>query len=319
MKVQQLKYIAEVARCGLNISSAAEALNTAQPGVSNQIRLLEEELDIEIFERKGKRLVGVTEPGRVVIQMAERVLREMDNIRNVCREFKQTDSGTLAIATTHTQARYILPEVIKQFTQAFPKVKLRMHQGNPQQIADMVATGVADIAIATEAIEEHEDLIMLPCYEWNRCVVAPLEHPVLSYGESLTLEQLSAYPIVTYDFAFSGRSMINQAFDDAGLQANVVFTAIDADVIKTYVSLGLGIGIIASMAYDADRDHALGMVDAGKLFEPSVTRIGLRRGMFLRRYMYAFIELFAPHLKAETVRKAMRNDSELGERVVKSL
>jgi LysR family cys regulon transcriptional activator len=304
MKLHQLRYVREVARCGLNVSAAAKALHTAQPGVSNQIRLLEHELNLQIFERNGKRLVGITQPGRAIIAMAERVFRELDNIKQVGLEFTNEAIGSLSIATTHTQARYALPPVIKAFTSQYPKVRLQIHQGNPSQICEMALSGIADVAIATEAIDLFEDLVMLPCYQWNRCVIAPPDHPILAV-KPLTLEAIARYPIVTYDFAFAGRSKINQAFAVRELKPNVVLTAIDSDVIKTYVELGLGIGLLAAMAYDAERDTGLRAVDAAHLFEPSTTRIGIRRGSFLRGYMYSFIELFAPHLNRREVDHAM--------------
>lgn len=304
MNFQQLRYIREVANCGMNISAAAENLHSTQPGISNQIKLLEEELNVQVFERNGKRLIGLTQPGRAVLAMADRVLRELDNIKQVGFEFTNQASGNLSIATTHTQACYALPGVIKTFTKRYPNVSLHIHQGNPTQIAQLVATGVADIAIATEGIDLFEDLAMMPCYEWNRCVIAPPEHPLLSV-EPLTLEAIAAYPIVTYDFAFAGRSKINKAFQAVGLRPNMVLTALDSDVIKTYVELGLGVGLMAEMAFDARRDSNLRMMNASHLFEPSMTRIGIRRGSYLRGYMYAFIELFAPHLDRKTVDNAL--------------
>lgn len=304
MKLHQLRYVREVARCGLNVSAAAKTLHTAQPGVSNQIRLLEDELNLQIFERNGKRLVDITQPGRAIIAMAERIFRELDNIKQVGMEFTNEAIGSLSIATTHTQARYALPQVIKAFTQQYPKVRLQIHQGNPTQICEMALSGIADVAIATEAIELFEDLVMLPCYQWNRCVVASPDHSILSVTP-LTLEAIAQYPIVTYDFAFAGRSKINQAFAAKDLKPNVVLTAIDSDVIKTYVELGLGIGLLAKMAYDPQRDTGLRAVDASHLFEASTTRIGIRRGAFLRGYMYSFIELFAPHLNRREVDHAM--------------
>jgi LysR family transcriptional regulator, cys regulon transcriptional activator len=304
MKLQQLRFVREVVRMGFNVSTAAEALHTAQPGVSNQIQLLEQELNVMIFERKGKRLTGLTKPGQVIVAIIERVLREVDNIKQAGEEFSNETGGTLSIATTHTQARYALPAVIKTFTQRYPKVRLDIHQGNPTQVSEMALTGVADIAIATEAIELFSNLIMLPCYEWNRCVVVLPGHPLIEQSP-LSLEAIAQYPIVTYDFAFTGRSKINKAFEARGLQPNVVLTAIDSDVIKTYVELGLGIGILAKMAYDPNRDGHLVMLDAAQLFEPSMTRIGIRRGTYLRGFAYAFIELFAPHLDRKTVDAAM--------------
>jgi len=304
VKLQQLRFLREVVRCGLNVSAAAESLFTAQPGISNQIRLLESELGVQIFERSGKRFVGVTEPGRIVVDLAERVLREVENIRRVGSEYSKETQGSLAIATTHTQARYALPLAIKAFRARYPDVTLQLRQGSPTQIAEMVVSGDADLAIATEAIHLYEELIMLPCYEWNRCVVAPPGHPILEV-KPLTLEAIAAHPLVTYDFAFAGRSVVNEAFEARHLKPQVVLTAIDSDVIKTYVELGLGIGLLAAMAFDPVRDSGLRAVDAAHLFAPSTTRIGIRRGTYLRGYMYAFIELFAPHLHEATVRAAM--------------
>lgn len=304
MKLQQLRFVREVVQAGFNVSAAAEELHTAQPGVSNQIQLLEQELEVQIFERKGKRLMGLTKPGQVIVAMIEAVLREVDNIKRAGAEFSNQTGGTLSIATTHTQARYALPTVIKTFTERFPKVRLDIHQGNPTQVAEMALAGVADIAIATEAIELFPELVMLPCYEWNRCVVVPPAHPLLTRSP-LTLEAIADYPIVTYDFAFAGRSKINKAFEARGLKPNVVLTAIDSDVIKTYVELGLGVGILAKMAYDPKRDAHLSCLDAAHLFEASMTRIGICRGTYLRGFAYAFIELFAPHLDRNAVDAAM--------------
>ncbi|MGB5834219.1 MAG: HTH-type transcriptional regulator CysB [Thiohalocapsa sp.] len=303
MNLQQLRYIDEVLRQGLNISAAAEALFTSQPGVSKQIRQLEAELGIHIFVRQGKRLVEVTEPGRQVLAIAGRILADLDNLRQVGDEFTNRTAGNLAIATTHTQARYVLPRVIRLFTERYPQVVLSLHQGSPQQACDLVLAGEADLAIATEAIADQEELLMLPCYRWNRCVIAPLGHPILDV-ERLTLAEIARWPIITYDFAFTGRSQINQAFSAAGLEPRVMLTAVDADVIKTYVGMGLGIGILARMAYEADLDRGLGMLDAGHLFEVSLTRIGLRRNAWLRGYVFDFIELFAPHLTRQAVEAA---------------
>jgi LysR family cys regulon transcriptional activator len=305
VNLQQLRYVREVARRGLNVSEAAAALYTSQPGVSKQIRLLEEELGIDIFVRHGKRITAITEPGEQVLSIAERLLRDLENLRQVGEEFAREASGSLVIATTHTQARYALPPVIAGFARRFPKVKLGLRQGNPTQVCEYVTGGEADIAIATEAIEQHAELVMLPCYQWNRCVIAPPGHPLLA-AQPLTLEEIARHPIVTYDFAFAGRSQINKAFAARGLAPNVVLTALDTDVIKTYVALGLGIGIVASMAYDAATDTGLRAVDASHLFEWATTRIGLRRNDYLRGYTYAFIELFAPHLDRKAVAAALR-------------
>lgn len=309
MNLQQLRYIHEVARRGLNVSEAAEALFTSQPGVSKQIRQFEAELGVDIFVRHGKRLVDVTAPGRQVLAIAERMLRDADNLRQVGDEFTNEVAGDLSIATTHTQARYVLPRVIRDFMQRFPQVKLSLHQGSPRQVCDMVMSGEADIAIATEAIAEYDELVMLPCYQWNRCIVATPRHPILK-EHPLTLEAISRYPVITYDDAFTGRSLINKAFLGRGLRPNVVLTALDSDVIKTYVAMDLGIGIVARMAYDASADKTLGMADASHLFESSTTRVGLRRNAYLRGYVYAFIELFAPHLTRRMVDVALAGGGE---------
>lgn len=308
MNLQQLKYAVEVAKCNLNVSQAAAALFTSQPGVSKQIRLLEEELGVAIFQRHGKRLVGVTEPGKQVLAIAERVLAEVANLRQVGDEFSNETVGSLAVATTHTQARYVLPKVIERFSQRYPKVRLILRQGSPTEVCEHVLKGDADIAIATEAIEQYDELVMLPCYSWNRCIVAPPGHPVLQ-AVPLTLEEIARHPIVTYDFAFTGRSQIDKAFAARGLKPNVVLTASDADIIKTYVAMGMGIGIVAAMAYDPETDRGLRAVDAAHLFESATTRIGLRRNAYLRGFAYAFIELFAPHLSRKVVDGALREET----------
>lgn len=304
MKLQQLRYLCEVVRQNLNVSDAAGALFTSQPGISKQIKLLEEELGLDVFVRNGKRLVAVTEPGETVVSIAQRILLEAENLKRVGEEFSSRLGGTLRIATTHTQARYILPSVVQRFIALYPNVTLNLHQGSPMQIAEMVRSGEVDIGIATEAIELFEDLVMLPCYEWNRCVVTPPGHPLLK-KKILDIRDIAQYPIITYDFAFTGRSKINKAFEAQGLTPNVVLTAIDADVIKTYVEMGLGIGIMAKMAFDEQRDRNLRSIDASHLFEPSMTRIAIRRNSYLRGYMYDFIHLFAPHLGRETVEAKM--------------
>ncbi len=304
MNLQQLRYVQEVARCGLNVSEAAEALFTSQPGVSKQIRQLEAELGVEVFVRHGKRLVEITEPGRQVLAIAERMLRDVDNLREVGDEFSKESRGSLSIATTHTQARYVLPQVVRRFLQRYPEVKLSLHQGSPRQVSEMALSGEAHIAIATEAIADYDELVMLPCYQWNRCIVATPRHPILQQ-RPLTLEAIARYPIITYDDAFTGRSLINKAFLGRGLRPNVVLTAIDSDVIKTYVAMDLGIGILARMAFDPSADRRLGMIDAAHLFESSTTRIGLRRNAYLRGYVYSFIELFAPQLTRQIVERAV--------------
>lgn len=308
MNIQQLRYIRAVVLCNFSISNAARQLHTAQPGISTQIRLLEEELHVQIFERKGKRLIGLTPPGIAVLAMIERILRDLENIRQAGREFSDETSGTLSIATTHTQARYTLPPVVKAFSEQYPHVRLHIHQGNPAQVTEFVRTGTADLAIATEALEPFDDLATLPCYQWNRCVVTLPNHPLLDESP-LTLEAIARYPIVTYDFSFTGRTKINKAFDERGLTPNFVITALDSDVIKTYVELGLGVGLVAKMAFDAARDINVRAIDAEHLFEPSTTRIGIRRGNYLRGYIYAFIELFAPHLTRKVVEAALNKQA----------
>ncbi len=304
MKLQQLRYLVEVAQRGLNVSEAAAALYTSQPGISKQIKLLEDELGVIVFERSGKRLTAVTEPGRAVLEIAERILRDAENIRRVGEEYAGGDSGSLVIATTHTQARYALPGVVKSFVDRHPRVRLSLRQGHPTQIAEWALKGEADIAIATEALDQYPQLLMLPCYQWVHCVIAPDGHAIL--GEKpLSLTALARWPLITYDSAFAGRSRINKAFELAQLTPNVVLSAIDADVIKTYVSLGLGLGIIASMAFDATRDAGLQALPAEHLFGSNTTRIGLRRGNHIRRFEYDFIELFAPQLTRKAVDMAI--------------
>ena len=304
MKLQQLRYIWEVAHHDLNVSATAQSLFTSQPGISKQIRLLEDELGVEVFARSGKHLTHVTPAGEVILELAGEILRKADSIKRVAQEFSNERSGTLSIATTHTQARYVLPGIIKEFIASYPDVSLQMQQGTPMQIAEMAAEGSVDFAIATEALELFSDLIMLPCFRWNRCIVVPKNHP-LAQMDKLTLEAVAAHPIVTYTFGFTGRSKLDDAFNSLGLTPKVIFTAVDADVIKTYVRLGLGIGIIAGLAYDHDLDTDLVKLDASHLFASSVTSLGFRKGTFLRGYMYDFIVELAPHLTRDIVQEAL--------------
>lgn len=308
MKLQQLRYIWEVSRHYLNVSATAESLYTSQPGISKQIRLLEDELGVQIFQRSGKHLTDITPAGKAIITVAGEIMDKTENIRQIAQEFSDDQKGSLAIATTHTQARYALPPLIKVFIRKYPQVALHMHQGTPVQISELASKGTVDFAIATEALELFNNLVMMPCYQWNRSVVVPKDHP-LAGEKTITLEKIAEYPIVTYVFGFTGRSELDKAFNAKGLKPQVVFTATDADVIKTYVRLGLGIGIIASMAYDPGLDEGLIAIDAGHLFRPSTTKIGFRRGTFLRGYMYDFIELFAPHLTPEMVNKALQTNT----------
>jgi LysR family cys regulon transcriptional activator len=300
MKLRQLEYIHEVSHRGLNVTAAAEALFTSQPGVSKQIRMLEEELGVDIFVRNGKHLSEITPAGKRILEYSDRLLNEVENIKNIAEEFRDTDRGDLSIATTHTQARYALPPVIQRFKGRFPRVSLHLHQGSPQQIARMAAEGQADFAIATEALEHFEQLVMLPCYHWNRTILVKPDHP-LTQVSKLSLKDIAEFPIVTYTFGFTGRSKLDQAFAAHGLRPDVVLTAADADVIKTYVRLGLGVGIVADMAYEPSQDSDLVSLKADHLFEPSTTHIGFRRGLFLRGYMYEFMQTFASHLSAELV------------------
>ncbi|MGR8981682.1 MAG: CysB family HTH-type transcriptional regulator [Gammaproteobacteria bacterium] len=306
MKLQQLRYVCEVVNQNLNVSQAAEILHTSQSGVSKQIQLLEDELHLQIFTRKGKRLIGVTEPGKIIVNYAVRTLLEMENIKRAGEEYRNELSGTLTIATTHTQARYRLPGSVKTFMQRFPDVRLHIHQGNPTQVAEQVVRGEADIGIATETISSYDKLLCLPCYQWNRCVIAPHSHPIHK-DLPLTLAKLAQYPLITYDFAFTGGSLVSRVFSREGLTPNIVLTAIDSDVIKTYVNLGLGIGLLATMAYDADRDAGLGMIDASPLFPPSTTYLGVRRDVYLRGYVYGFIGIIAPQFDRRMIEAAFQS------------
>lgn len=300
VKLQQLRYLIAIVRNHLNISMAAESLYTSQPGISKQLRLLEDELGVELFSRNGKHLTEVTLVGRQIIAKAENILREVNNIQILAEEYRDDRRGSLSIATTHTQARYMLPSVIKVFREHYPAVTLQVHQGSPVQIAELVQSGEVDFAIATEAMELFDDLVMMPCYVWQRCVLVPRGHP-LTQVDPLMLSDVACYPLVTYVFGFTGRSQLDEAFYAAQLKPIVAFTATDADVIKTYVRLGMGVGIVARMAYDPCHDCDLVQLAAGHLFASNVTKIGFRRGTFLRCYMYDFINLFAAHLTKERV------------------
>ena len=304
MNLQQLRYLREVARNGLKVSEAAETLFTSQPGISKQIRLLEEELGVTILVRHGKRITGITEPGRIVLDIAERILQDTDNLRAVGREFNSGGRGTLVIATTHTQARYALPPVVARFTQRYPQVRLTLREGSPEHIAGLLRDGSADVGIATESEEAFADLVTLPCAQWTRSVITPLKHPLLGAGP-LTLEKIAQYPLITYDFAFTPNSPIRRAFDAAGLKPNVVLTAVAADVIKAYVEQGMGIGILAKMAFDPARDIGIRLINADHLFDASTTRIALRRNAWLRGYTYDFIELFSSRLDRNAVSAAL--------------
>ena len=305
MTLTQLRYLIAITDSGLNITQAAERVHATQPGLSKQLKQLEDELGFQLFIRKGRSLHSIAPAGGKVIEYARRILAETANIRSYAANERGEHSGRLLLATTHTQARYALPPVVKQFIKRYPKVKLNLHQGSPTQIAQQVLNGEADIAIATESLIMYDELTTLPCYEWHHCIVVPTEHPLLA-EKKLTLKKIAQYPIITYDFAFSGRGKINATFNAHNITPNIVLTAIDADVIKTYVELGLGIGIVAQMAFIPERDQLLRMIDTGNLFQSSTTRIAIRRNEFLRGYTYHFIELFAPHLTRDVVTKALR-------------
>jgi len=307
MKLQQLRYLREVAKRGLNVSEAAATLHTSQPGISKQIRQLEDELGVEILVRHGKRVVDMTEPGRVILGIAERILQDTENLKQVAGEFRDQAAGTLTIATTHTQARYSLPKVVSAFKRRYPKVRLTLKQGSPPQLAEMVLAGEADIAIATEALDHYPRLLALAGYQWRHCVVVPDAHPLLK-EKRVTLETLARYPIVTYDPAFAGRSNIDSAFRAQGLTPDIVLSAVDSDVIKTYVELGLGIGIISARAYDEKRDRHLRAVEVGHLFGTMTTRIAVRRGAALRGFAYVFIELFTPQLTRAVVDASLKGE-----------
>lgn len=309
MNLHQLRFVREAVRQNFNLTEAAKALYTSQPGVSKAIIEFEEELGVEIFSRHGKRIRGLTEPGRAVLKAVEIIMQEIDGLKQIGKEFAAQDTGSLTIATTHTQARYSLPKVVQAFTQKFPKVRLSLLQGNPRQIADMVLKDQADLVIATEAIANLDGLITLPCYQWEHVVVVPVDHPLLKLPE-LTLEEIAAHPLITYDTAFAGRNKIDHAFAVRSLKPDVLLEAIDADVIKTYVELGMGIGIIAGMAFDPERDRNLRAIPAGHLFGTNVSRVAVKQGAYLRGYVYTFIELLAPTLNRKMIEQVMSGAKE---------
>jgi LysR family cys regulon transcriptional activator len=301
MNFQQLRIIRETVRCNFNLTEVANHLYTSQSGVSKHIKDLEDELGVELFVRKGKRLLGMTEPGREMVKIVERLLLDAHNIKNLADQYSQQDQGHLTVATTHTQARYVLPDIVVEFRKQFPKVKLHLHQGSPREIAQMLLDGRADIGIATEALSEVEGLISYPYHSWYHGVIVPAGHPLDRKGgkKKLTLEEVAAYPIVTYHEGFTGRARIEEAFKGAELQPEIALSALDADVIKSYVELGLGIGIVASLAFDEDRDKGLRLLDCSHLFPENVTRIAIREGHLLRQFAYHFIGLCAPKVLPE--------------------
>jgi LysR family cys regulon transcriptional activator len=305
MNLHQLRFVREAVRQNYNLTDAAKALFTSQPGVSKAIIELEEELGVDIFTRHGKRVRGLTEPGRLVLQSVELIMQEIESLKRIGKEYAAQDSGSFTIATTHTQARYILPKVVQGFMAKYPKVRLSLLQGNPRQIADMVKSDQADLAIATESIAAVDGLVTLPCYQWEHVVVVPPDHPLLR-SPAVSLEEIATYPIITYDAAFAGRSRIDHAFNLRSLKPDVLLEAIDADVIKTYVELGMGVGIIAGMAYDPERDRNLRVIPVGHLLGMNVSRVAVKQGAYLRSYIYTFIELLAPTLNRKMVESAMR-------------
>ncbi|CAN5499158.1 CysB family HTH-type transcriptional regulator [soil metagenome] len=304
MNFQQLRSTREAVRCGFNLTEVAKVLHTSQPGVSRQIRELEEELGVDLFVRVGKRLTELTEVGVLIMPIVERMLVDAENLRSAGEEFSQRANGRLSIAATHSQARYALPGAVKDFRVRYPNVTLNLHQGSPEQIAEMVISGEADIGIATEALTTYDALAALPCYRWTHSVIVPPNHPLLD-GEPLTLARLAQFPIITYGAGYTGRLHIDEAFEAAGIEFDLVLTAMDADVVKTYVELGLGVGIVASIAFDEQRDRDLRAIDAGHLFAVNLTKLAIRRGSFLRSYVYDFIETFASPLSREVVEAAM--------------
>ncbi len=309
MNFQQLRSVREAERCGFNLTEVALALHTSQPGVSRQVRELEDELGVALFERAGKRLLGLTAAGQALMPIIQRLLFEADNLKRAGQDLQGKQEGRLSIAATHSQARYALPHVVKDFRTRYPKVTLHLHQGSPQQVAQMLLSGEADIGVATEALAGYEQLVTLPCYRWSHSIVVPPHHPLLHKGSEVTLQDLVAYPIITYEVGYTGRSHIDDAFAQAGLQPNVVLTAMDADVIKTYVELEMGVGIVASIAIDDARDQHLRSIDAGHLFQVNVTRLGIRRHLWLPGYAYGFIESFVPTLTRDVVMQALQSDT----------
>ncbi|MEX8194640.1 CysB family HTH-type transcriptional regulator [Comamonas guangdongensis] len=310
MNFQQLRSIREAARNNYNLTEVASVLFTSQPAISRQIRELEEELGVEIFTRAGKRLTGLTPPGKTLLPIIDRLLLEAGNLKNAGKDFKEKDTGVFFVAATHSQARYALPAVVRDFRKIYPGVTLHLRQGSPQQIAEMLLAGEADIGVATEALANYQQLLTLPGYRWSHSVIVPPGHPLLLQTTPISLEDLASYPIITYEHGFTGRAHIDEAFAREGLAPEIVLTAMDADVIKTYVELDMGIGIVASIAFDAERDRLLRAIDARHLFEINLTRIAVRRGIWLRDYAYHFIESFVPTLTPEVVRQKLSEGHE---------
>ncbi|MFZ2294055.1 MAG: CysB family HTH-type transcriptional regulator [Polaromonas sp.] len=314
MNLHQFRFVQEAVRRNLNLTETARALHTSQPGVSKAIIELEEELGVEIFARHGKRLKRVTEPGEHVLKSIELIMREVGNLRRIGEQYSAQDSGTLSIATTHTQARYVLPQPVAKLREAFPKVNVSLHQGSPDQVARMVLDEVAEIGIATESLSHYDDLVTLPCYEWQHMLVMPADHP-LTHKEHITLEDLAQEPLITYHPSFTGRTKVDQAFAAKHLHPRIALEAIDSDVIKTYVRLGLGVGIVAEMALKDDGTNSdLVAVPAGPLFGVNVARVAFKRSAYLRNFVYKFAELLSDKLNRDLITKAMEgriNDYEV--------
>ena len=295
MKLQQLRCVYQIVQNDFNISKAAEFLHTSQPGVSKQIQLLEDEVGIKIFQRNGKRLTGLSDAGNDLYKSISEIIREVANIKNISHEHENDDTGSFTIATTHTQARYKLPKVVEAFVKKYPKIDLNIHQGDPSQVTEQILKGDADVGIATESIGHNANIICIPCYSWNRVLVFPKNHALSSIKE-ITLQNIASYPMITYDYAFTGSTIVSKVFKDANISPNIMLTAIDADVIKTYVELNLGVGLIAEMAYDKNKDSALESKDVSHLFPTSTTYIGIRKETFVRGYVYEFIKMFTPDI-----------------------
>jgi LysR family transcriptional regulator, cys regulon transcriptional activator len=305
MRLQQLRYVVEIVRNGNHLSAAADALNTSQPGVSRQIQLLETELGFEIFARTRNRIIGLTEPGKHVFEIAQRISTDVAALRSLKEDIALSNSGTLTISTTHTQARYVLPKVLGNFLKAYPDVRLILKQGDPEEICALVEAGEADLAIGTETMLDYPNLVKLPCFEMQRSVVAPTGHPILKTPK-LTIQDVAAWPIITYNTRYSGRWKVMKAFSDAGLEPKIILSAIDADVCKTYVEMGLGIGILTTITFDAARDIGIEARDASHIFPGSTISIALRRNTYLRAYMLDFIKAMSADLTPTVVREALR-------------
>jgi LysR family cys regulon transcriptional activator len=310
MNLHQFKFVHEAVKHNLNLTLTAQALHTSQPGVSKAILELEAELGIEIFGRHGKRLNRITQPGAQVIKSIEVILAELNNLKKIGQDYSAQDSGTLSIATTHTQARYVLPPVLTQLRSGYPQVNISLHQGTPQQAAKMVMEELADIAIATESLADFDELVTLPCYHWQHVLVLPADHPLSLQKKPITLKQLSTYPLITYHPSFTGRQRIDSAFAKQHLTPNIALEAIDSDVIKTYVRIGMGVGIVAEMAIQAQTDKDLVVKPAWDLFGQNLARVAFRRGTYLRQYVLDFAQLLSPELTSATILKAL--DTPLG-------